>query len=58
MAGGLGFTSATEIEIWKAFPKVIQDIFAGNCVAVVFVVAIFLSILLPSNMEVLKEEKN
>lgn len=56
LAVGLGFTSATEIEIWKVFPKIVQDIFSGNCVAVVFVVAILLSILLPNDMEVKKEK--
>ena len=54
LAVGLGFTSATEIDIWRIFPQVLQDIFAGNCVAVVFVVSIILSVLLPNNMDVKK----
>lgn len=54
LAVGLGFTSATEIDIWRIFPQMIQDIFAGNCVAVVFIVSIILSILLPNEMELKK----
>lgn len=54
LAVGLGFTSATEIDIWRIFPQMVQDIFAGNCVAVVFVVSIILSVLLPNNMDVKK----
>lgn len=57
LAVGLGFTSATEIDIWRIFPRIIQDIFAGNCVAVVFVVSIVLSLILPNNMELTKKEK-
>ena len=47
-------TSVTEAEIWAIFPKMIQDIFSGNCVAVVFVVSIILNLLLPKNMEIEK----
>ncbi len=54
LAVGLGFTSATEIDIWRIFPQMVQDIFAGNCVAVVFIVSIILSILLPNEMELKK----
>lgn len=54
LAVGLGFTSATEADIWHIFPQIIQDIFSGNCVAVVFVVSILLSLCLPKTM---KEEK-
>ena len=52
LAVGLGFTSATESDIWHIFPQIVQDIFSGNCVAVVFVVSILLSALLPNDMEV------
>ena len=51
LAVGLGFTSATEIDIWRIFPQIVQDIFAGNCVAVVFVISIILSLMLPNKME-------
>ena len=53
LAVGVGFTSSTEVEIWKAFPRIIQDVFSGNVVAVVFVVAMLLSYLLPENMEII-----
>ena len=35
LAIGIGFTSASETQIWSIFPQVIQDVFAANCVAVV-----------------------
>mgnify|MGYP000300762489 FL=1 len=54
LAIGIGFTSVTEAEIWAIFPKMIQDIFSGNCVAVVFVVSIILNLVLPKNMEIEK----
>ena len=56
LAVGLGFTTATEIDIWRIFPQVIRDIFAGNCVAVVFIVSIILSLVLPNNMDIEKAE--
>lgn len=34
--------------------KTIQDVFGGNCVAVVFVVSIVLDLLLPKDMEIHK----
>ena len=43
LAIGVGFTAATEIDIWNIFPQIIQDVFGGNVVAVVFVVAMILS---------------
>ena len=52
LAIGIGFTSASEADIWKVFPQIVQDIFGGNCVAVVFVVSILLSITLPKDMEI------
>ena len=51
LAVGLGFTSATEIDIWHIFPQILQDIFAGNCVAVVFIVSIVLSACLPKKLD-------
>ena len=57
LAVGIGFTSASEMDIWRIFPQVIQDVFSANCVAVVFVVSILLSIILPQNMEVLTGQK-
>lgn len=46
---GLGFTQVPEI--FAIFPQIIQNVFAENCVAVVFLVAIILNLVLPENME-------
>ena len=54
LAAGIGFTSGTEADIWHIFPQIIQDVFAGNCVAVVFVVSIILSLVLPKDMDIKK----
>lgn len=54
LAVGIGFTSGTEADIWHIFPQIIQDVFAGNCVAVVFVVSIILSLALPKDMDIKK----
>ena len=51
LAVGIGTTTAGESDIWSIFPQVIQDIFSSNVVAVVFVVALLLSIILPKNLE-------
>ncbi len=55
LAVGVGFTSGTEIAIWSMFPQLIQTVFSENVVAVVFVIAIFLDLILPQNMEVIEE---
>lgn len=55
LAVGIVFTSGTEADIWHIFPQIVQDVFAGNCVAVVFVVSIVLSLILPKDMEIKKE---
>ena len=52
LAVGVGFTASTEIEIWKIFPQLIKDVFGANVVAVVFVVAMILSYVLPEDMEI------
>ena len=52
LAVGIGFTSASETDIWRIFPQVVQDVFSANCVAVVFVVSILLNLFLPQNMEI------
>lgn len=52
LAVGIGFTSASETDIWRIFPQVVQDVFSANCVAVVFVVSILLNLFLPKNMEI------
>lgn len=55
LAVGVGFTSASEVAIWSAFPEFIQTIFSQNVVAVVFVMAIVLNLCLPKDMEVEKK---
>ena len=54
LAVGIGFTSASEIDLWHIFPEVIQSVFSANVVAVVFVVSIILNLILPKNMDVKK----
>lgn len=49
---GLGFTQATGL--FAIFPKIIQTVFAENCVAVVFLLAVILNLVLPKE----KEESN
>lgn len=57
LAIGIGFTTSSEIGLWAYFPEVVQSVFATNVVAVVFVVAIVLNLILPKNMEVKSEGK-
>ena len=52
LAVGIGFTSASEIDLWRIFPEVVQSVFSANVVAVVFVVSILLNLILPKDMEV------
>jgi len=49
LSTGIGFTQVPEI--FKIFPQLVQNIFAENCVAVVFLVAIILNLVLPKDME-------
>ena len=49
---GIGFTTASEIGLWQAFPEVVQSVFSTNVVAVVFVTSIILNLILPKNMDV------
>jgi len=46
---GIGFTQVPEI--FSIFPDVVRSIFAENCVAVVFLTSIILSLVLPKRME-------
>ena len=39
-------------DIFAVFPELVQSVFADNCVAVVFVVAILASLLLPKDHKV------
>ena len=42
---GLGFTSVTQL--FSIFPHIVQTVFADNCVAVVFLLAVILNLVLP-----------
>lgn len=46
---GLGFTQCAYL--FAIFPRIVQTVFAQNCVAVVFIVAIILNLVLPKNMD-------
>lgn len=46
---GLGFTTVPEIFV--SFPEILQQVFAENCVAVVFIVAIVANLVLPKEEE-------
>ena len=46
---GIGFTQVPDI--FDIFPQIIRTVFAENCVAVVFLVAVILNLVLPENME-------
>lgn len=50
---GIGFTQVPEI--FAIFPQIIRNVFAENCVAVVFIVSILLNLVLPQNMEATKK---
>ncbi len=54
---GIGFTTASEIGLWRIFPETIQSVFSANVVAVVFVVSIILNLVLPKNMDISKPEE-
>lgn len=47
LSTGLGFTQVPEI--FQIFPQIVQTVFAENCVAVVFIVAIITNLLLPKD---------
>ena len=46
---GLGFTQATGM--FNIFPEIVRTVFADNCVAVVFLLAVILNLLLPKSSE-------
>ena len=50
---GLGFTQATGM--FNTFPEIIKTIFAENCVAIVFLLAVLLNLILPKEEEPSKE---
>ena len=50
---GLGFTQATGM--FNSFPDIIKTIFAENCVAIVFLLAVLLNLILPKEEDTSKE---
>ncbi|MFR5093266.1 MAG: hypothetical protein ACLTDR_15925 [Adlercreutzia equolifaciens] len=50
LAVGIGFTQMGDI--FTVLPELLQSVFADNCVAVTFVVAIAASLLLPKDAQV------
>lgn len=56
LAIGIGFTTASEIDLWHIFPEIVQSVFSANVVAVVFVVSVLLNLILPKNMDVERTE--
>ena len=46
---GIGFTSVPEM--FNLFPNIIQTVFAQNCVAVVFLIALILNLVLPAEQD-------
>ena len=44
---GLGFTSVSQM--FDIFPEIIKMVFAQNCVAVVFLLAVILNLILPKD---------
>ena len=57
LAIGIGFTTASESGIWSLFPQLVQSVFSANVVAVVFVVSIILSLVLPKDMDIKRVEE-
>lgn len=49
---GLGFTQASDM--FNLFPELVRTVFAENCVAVVFLLAVILNLFLPKDKEVKK----
>lgn len=49
---GLGFTQASDM--FHLFPELVRTVFAENCVAVVFLIAVILNIFLPKEKEAKK----
>ena len=46
---GIGFTQVPEI--FMIFPEIVKNVFVENCVAVVFITAVILNLILPKKME-------
>ena len=46
---GLGFTQATGM--FAIFPEIVRTVFAENCVAMVFLLAVVLNLVLPKKVQ-------
>lgn len=57
-SGSENFGSAQVPEIFSIFPQIVENVFAENCVAVVFLVSIILNLVLPKNMEAAGQTEN
>ncbi|WP_455718577.1 nucleobase:cation symporter-2 family protein, partial [Anaerosporobacter sp.] len=53
---GIGFTQVPDI--FHTFPTTLQNVLAENCVAVVFLTAVILNLILPKKMEEMHQEKS
>jgi NCS2 family nucleobase:cation symporter-2 len=53
---GLGFTQATGM--FNIFPQIVQTVFAENCVAVVFLLAVVLNLVLPGKKFISGKEED
>ena len=51
LAIGIGFTASTEAGIWESFPVLLRSIFEQNVVAIIFVIAFLLNLILPQNLD-------
>lgn len=51
---GVGFTASSEM--FRIFPEIVRTVFADNCVAVIFLLALILNLILPKDKEVAEEE--
>ncbi len=47
---GVGFTASSEM--FRIFPEIVRTVFADNCVAVIFLLALILNLILPKDKEV------
>lgn len=54
LAIGIGFTQVSTL--FAIFPELVQSVFAQNCVAVVFLVAVVANLVLPRDVQVVGEE--
>ena len=53
---GLSFTAATEADLWRCFPAMIQTIFSKNAIAIVFALSVLLDHILPDEKEPVKQD--